>query len=286
MSRVVTIGLIVVFTGVLVSAGVDAGRLESSSKKIERLGVERVDVNIDFGMGEITLVPADQDDVALIELEYDPKQVDYEIDYTARNDRGYLDIETIQRRKRDLDTEDNLMNLTLSTRLPMELVLDVGACDADLELGGLQLTDVSMDIGAASGVIRFSEPNPVRLERFDIDAGASSVELESVGNANFEVFSFSGGAGSFDLDLRGKYSGESRVVLDIGVGSADVILPEGMPVRIEADRDGWMSSVDFHGGDVDEVDDGVYESDDFDEAKTRIMIEIDVGLGSVDVYWR
>jgi len=270
----------------LTAVSVSAGRMEKDTKRIEAHGVETVEVNIDFAIGEITLLPKDQSDVAVIELDYDPRQFDYDIEYVARNDRGFLDIESMQRRKRDLDSEDNLLEVTLSTRYPMELVLDVGACDAEFDFTGIPLTDISMDIGAASGTIEFAEPNPVRLERFDVDAGASSVEFESLGNANFEVFNFSGGAGSFDLDLRGKYEGESRVMIDVGVGSADIIVPEGIPVRVEADRDGWLSSVDFHGDDMEEVDDDVYETDDFEDAETRLIIEIDVGLGSVDLYWR
>jgi hypothetical protein len=270
----------------LIAVSVTAGRLGKDTKRIEAHGAERVEVNIDFAMGEITIDSEDQSDVAVIELDYDPRQVDYDIEYVARNDQGFLDIESIQRRKRDLDSEDNLLGVTLSTRYPMELVLDAGACDAEFDFTGIPLTDLDMDIGAASGRIEFGRPNPVRLERFDVDAGASSVEFESLGNANFEVFNFSGGAGSFDLDLRGEYNGESRVMIDVGVGSADIIVPEDIPVRVEADRDGWLSSVDFHGDDLHQVEDDVYESEGFQDAQTRLIIEIDVGLGSVDLYWR
>ena len=86
--------------------------------------------------------------------------------------------------------------------------------------------------------------------------------------------------------VRGEYSGESRISLDIGLGSAEITLPENVAVRIETEGDNWLSSVDIHGRVVDEVDDDVYESDDFDSADTRIIVDMSVGLGSVDVYFK
>ena len=74
--------------------------------------------------------------------------------------------------------------------------------------------------------------------------------------------------------------------IDIGLGSADITMPEGVPFRIETEGGNWLSSVDIHNRDMDEVDEDVYESDDFDGADTRIILEISVGLGSIDVFWK
>jgi hypothetical protein len=164
--------------------------------------------------------------------------------------------------------------------------MEVGACDAEIDLGGIPLTELTMEVGAASGQIDFSEPNPERLKEISIEAGAASVTVLNIGNANFEEFSFEGGAGSFELDFRGEYKDEAEISIEIGVGSAEIILPKGIPIRIETGDPGWFSTIDFHNDDLNEIDDGIYETEDFEDAGVRIYVKLDVGLGSIDVYFK
>ncbi len=271
---------------ILVCGTIGARDMDRVTERIDAKGAKDIRLSIDFGAGEVEIASGDIDEAAVLDVEYDPKYVDYQIEYKLRGKTGYLDLESIQRRKRDVDTDRNKWTMTLSKKYPMSISMDMGACEALIDLGGVPVTDLSIDIGAASGVLEFSKPNPERLDEIDIDAGAASMECINLGNANFEYCKFSGGAGSFDLDFRGKYSGESEIKIDIGLGSADIVLPEGVPVRVISEGSGFLSSVDFHNDDLDEVDDDIYESPDFDDADTRIIIEIDVGLGSVDVYWK
>ncbi len=265
---------------------VSAGKMEHLSEKIDAEGAEKVEVSIEFGAGEIIISSDDMAEVATVDVDYDPRRIECEIDYNVRRGTGHLYLESIIRRKRNIDTEKNLWEVVLSNRYPMVLEIEAGACDAEMDLGGIPITELSIEIGAAVGEVDFSRPNPRRMVDFDVDAGAASLEFRNLGNANFEQFNFDGGAGSFDLDFRGKYTGESEISIDIGLGSAEIILPKGIPVRVETGEPGWFSSVDFHNDDLDEVRDGIYESDDFDEADIRITLELDVGLGSVDIYFK
>jgi hypothetical protein len=271
---------------ILVAGPTEAGRSKHEFRKIDAEGANRIEVQLEFVVGELRVLPDDVAEAAVLDLTYDPRRVEYDIDYKVRRGTGYLAIESSRRRKNETDTEDNKLDLLLSTRYPVSLEMDIGACDAEIDLGGVRLERLDIDIGAASGDIDFSEPNPQRLEEIDIDAGASSLDLHSIGNANFDLLTFDGGVGSFDLDFRGRYEGESRIEIDIGLGSADIILPRGVPVRVESSGSGWFSSVDFHNEDLDEMDDNAFESSDFDTAKTRIIIDIDVGMGSADIYWK
>jgi len=279
-------GLMFLALALVITTVASAGRLESETVEVDAKGAENIDVSIEFGAGEILMVPADIKSAAVFDVEYTPRRFDFDVDYEVKRGTGYLLAESIVRRKTDVDTEDNRWEVTMSTRYPMVMELEMGACDAELDLGGIQLEGLKIEVGAASARLDFSAPNPVRLEEIEIEAGAASLEMEGGGNANFDFFSFEGGAGSFDLDFRGDYDGESEITIDVGLGSADIVLPDNIPCRVEAETDGWLSSVDFHGDDLDEIDDDVYESPDFDDADTRIVIRIDVGLGSVDLYWK
>ncbi len=270
----------------LLAASAVSARMEEVSKQIDPEGAERIVIEADLGGGQFNVTTKDMNEAALIDIEYDPKRVDYEVHYRVKRSSGYLILESTTRRGKDLDTDRNIWDVTLSTRYPVEMHMEFGACDAEMDLGGIPLEELSLEVGAASGVIDFSQRNPAQMRDLSIDAGASSLEIVSLGNARFDEMSFEGGVGSFDIDFRGKYEGESEARIEIGLGSADIIIPRDLAVRIETEGGNWLSSVDFHDDDLEEIDDDIYETPDFDEADDRLVLIIEVGLGSIDVYFK
>jgi hypothetical protein len=270
----------------LLAASAVSARMEQISKQIDPEGAERIVIEADLGGGQFNVTSRDMKEAALIDIEYDPKRVDCEVDYRVKSSSGYLILESSTNRGKDLDTDRNIWDVTLSTRYPVEMRMEFGACDAEMDLGGIPLEELSLEVGAASGAISFSQPNPARMRDLSIDAGASSLEIVSLGNARFDEMSFQGGVGSFDIDFRGKYEGESEAQIEIGLGSANITIPRGLAVRIETEGGNWLSSVDFHDDDLDEVDDNIYETPGFDEADDRLVLIIEVGLGSVDIYFK
>jgi hypothetical protein len=262
-----------------------AEREETETKTIDADGAKTMVVDCEFGAGHLNIVPEDMAEAAKLTVTYDPRKFDYDVDYNKRGDEGRLYLESKLRRHRDLDDSRNDWDLTLSTRYPTELDLEVGAAEADIDLGGIQLTDVSLDMGAAKGTIDFSKPNPERIHEMSMEIGASSLDVLNLGNANFDYLKFSSGAAATTLDFRGDFHGDAEVSLDIGVGSADIILPKGLAVRVTGD-DGFFSSIDFHGGDVERVRRGARETSNYAEAADRLTIDLDVSMGSVDIYWK
>ena len=250
-------------------------------------GVDNIELEIDFGAGQINLNVADQEEAAILDIIRDPEWVDYDIDYRPRNKTGRLILESELRSRRhhhdDDDDLDNEWNVVLSSRYKHVIELDMGACDADIDLGGLPLLEMSVNVGATSGDIDFSKPNPVVMEVLDVDVGASSLDMHNLGNARVERFSFSCGAASCKLDFDGDFKGETELDIDVGVGSADIMVPKGVAVRVIGD-DGWFSSLDFHSLDLEHVRGDIYETEDFRSADKRLIIRVDVGMGSVDIY--
>jgi hypothetical protein len=244
-----------------------------------------LEIDLDFAAGELFVEAADIVAAAEVDIYYTPRDVSYDIDFVKRGDVGMLRLESELRRKSQHRDMDNEWRLRLSTRYPLELRADIGACEAEMDLGGLPITALDLDIGAASCRIEFSKPNPQRLREFAIDVGAASCKLLDLGNANAETMTVSCGAASCELDFRGEFKGETQVRLDVGVGSAKVILPRGVGVRVKGDE-GWFSSIDFHGLDLHRARGDAWETDDFESNENRIVVEVDVGMGSVDFYSR
>jgi hypothetical protein len=282
MNRIVSlsVALLLLLGGITAVAETD-----TVEKSVEMETAEQLSISCEFGAGDLTITPADLAEAARVKIIYDPRKFDYDIDYEVRGSIGHLDMESSTHR-RSIKNAKNRWDVQLSSRHPCELDLDIGACEAEIDLGGIPITDLMMDIGAASGTIDFSKKNPERMEDLDIDIGASSIDISNLGNANFEYFSFSNGAASSTLDFHGDWTGDAMVKLEIGLGSADLIIPKDLPVRIETGGENWFSSIDFHGEDLDEVREGVFESPGFREADDRLTIEMDIGMGSVDVKFR
>ena len=271
---------------ILIVSTAFAGKVERASEKVTPENAKTIDIEGELGAGNFTITVEDITDAALFDIEYDARAVRYDVDYYERGDKGYITFESAHRKNFRIDSEENRWNIVLSNKYESTLDLNIGACDAKFNLGGLPLKELYIDIGAASGDIEFSKPNPIRLEEFRIDAGASSLDIRLIGNANFSRFDFSGGAGSFDLDFRGEYHGESEIIIEIGVCSADIVLPRDVPIRIYSSDINWLSSVNFHDDNLEKIDDGEYESRDFGSAKDRIVLKLEVGLGSVDLFWK
>lgn len=281
--RLTTITIALVLVAVAVAV---AGRIEEFSKKVDAEGAKKIEVVIELAAGEFYITSADMADVVAVEIEYDPRRVECVVEYEVRGATGQLLLESTLLRRRNINSDNNIWEVVLSDRYPMTIDIEVGACEAELDFGGIPLTELIIEIGAASGEIDFSSPNPERLEEIDIEAGAASVAVLNIGNANFQQFSFEGGAGSFELDFRGEYTDEAEISIEIGLGSAEIIMPRDIPVRIETGDPGWFSTIDFHNDDLDEVDDGIYESEGFEDASVRIYMELEIGLGSIDVYFK
>ncbi len=256
------------------------------NENVKIKNAKRLVINADLAAGVFRVISKDIEEAAIVKAEYDSRKIDAEVHYEEKGSTGYLELVSDNKRNYSIDTDDNSWDITLSRNYPTELSLDIGACEIEMELGGLKLSELNIDVGAASGTISFSKKNPIRLREIDIDAGACSLELISLGNANFDEFNFDGGVGSFEIDLRGKYNGISRVDLEIGLGSVEIILPKNVPVRIEVDGSNWLSSIDFHNEDLYEIEDDIYESPGFEDADDKIIIRLEIGLGSADLYWK
>jgi hypothetical protein len=277
----ILVGCLVMVAAIAVTAARSIRKTETVAVK----GAKKLDVKCTFGAGTLTVSPENIAEAARLDIEYDPDKVDYSVEYDVEGETGYLEMKSDIRHHLNMNDDDNRWDAALSSRYPMELKMEIGACEANIDLGGVPLTNLNFEIGAASGHLDFSKENPERCRRIKFEAGASSLKIKNLGNARFEEFKFSGGAGSFDVDFRGTYHGESTAKIEIGLGSADITLPKGLAVRIEADEN-WFSSIDLHGKEISEVHKGVYESDDFESAKDRLVLTLEVGMGSADLYWK
>ncbi len=129
---------------------------------------------------------------------------------------------------------------------PMDLEISAGAYEGKFELGGLALTNLTINDGAADVNLSFSEPNLAEMTEFNYTTGASDVRIAGLANANFERFIFNSGAGDYTLDFSGTLQRDATVSIDSGLSDLTLIIPQGMNVVVTID--GALADINVDAG--------------------------------------
>jgi hypothetical protein len=95
-------------------------------------------------------------------------------------------------------------DLAFGKARPYRMLLESGASELDLDLGGVPLNGLEVRHGAGKIEIDFSEPNPQEMSMLSLGTGAGSVVVKNIANANMAEMALEGGAASYTLDFGGK----------------------------------------------------------------------------------
>ncbi len=122
--------------------------------------------------------------------------------------------------------------LALGKARPFSVVVQGGATDAALDLGGVPLLGLTLRQGAGKLRCDFSAPNPAAMARLDVEAGAVALELARLANAGCAELRIQGGAAAYDLDFGGTLARDLTVRLDLAMASARIAVPAATAARI------------------------------------------------------
>jgi hypothetical protein len=125
-------------------------------------------------------------------------------------------------------------DLALGTEQPYSLTIETGASETEFDLGGLPLTRVAIKLGAGKSLLTFREPNPQPMSLLDLDAGAGSMEVRSLANANFADMTLDGGAAAFTCDFSGTLQRDASVHIATGMAAVEVLIPTATAARVLA----------------------------------------------------
>jgi hypothetical protein len=196
-------------------------------------------LRLEFGAGELILNPGGS-----------ARLVDGTATYNIRDFRPQIDQDDLEVRIRQGDYEfitaptlrnlKNVWDLELGA-VPMDLTIRAGAYKGRMELGGLSLTSLTVEDGAAEVELAFSEPNLGAMSVLQYRTGASNISLRGLANANFHTMVFDSGAGNYTLDFSGELQQDATVSLSSGLSNVTLVIPEG--VRASIAIDGGLTNV-------------------------------------------
>lgn len=262
-----------------VTTGTALGRERTETQSVPLDDARSVQVRVEFGAGRFELAGDAKGQLmeGLFETESDDLEV--LVNYRRRGDRGVLDLTTEDFEHSFSGRFRNDWSVGLAQGVPLELDFDLGAVEAELDLTGLSITDMQLDVGAADCVILWDEPNPERLRDLDIQTGASSLRVEGLGHARFDRLRFDGGLGDFELDFSGEWTHSAEAAFEVGLGELVLLVPEGIGVRIVTDKALASVKVDRNF----EQDGDAYESENYHTSEIKLDISVELGMGSLVV---
>jgi hypothetical protein len=230
---------------------------------------ETIDLSLAFGAGRLVLNPGSADLISGTAT-YNLEDLKPEVSVSGssvRIEQGDWQLSGIP----DITNVRNEWDFSLGAAR-YDLSIEAGAYQAQIELGGVALTNLTIQDGAADSTVSFSSANPVEMNLLRYETGASNVSLLGLSNANFSAFEFDSGAGNYTLDFSGQLQRSASVSIETGLSNLTLVIPAGIPVQITFQ--GSLSNV-THGPDW-ERSGNVYTQAGEGPSLT-IMIEIGAG---------
>jgi hypothetical protein len=267
-------------------------KLSHYQKVINKTTEEALKVNLDAGFGDIRIGRGSTDQILNADINADLKNdLSEYIDYSNRDDFGYLDINTTEpttddTRKRNHSIhlsgfEDNSWNMKFTDAIPISFDIELGMGKGEFDFSGMQIKDLNLSTGASSVSMRFAQPNPEQIENMTIETGLSKFKGYGLCNANFQKLKFQGGVGTYYLDFSGKLETEVSANLEVGLGSLTISIPKYIGVKIYYEKS-WVASIDLPDG-FNEEEDNTYYSQNYSSTEGKIDFHIEAGLGSVKI---
>jgi len=276
MRRVIRFACAVLVAGVPVIGTAQSWRTFEVSRQVR--SPAPLTVQVDYGAGKFIVSPTAGVNLFESALRYDASHTEplYKFDTTSRRlDVGIRRISGLQRIGRNTSAE---FSLKLNTTVPLKLELNIGAAEADLDLSGLQIEDLSMSVGAADTRVRFDVANPLILRKTDLNVGAANVEISGLANANAERIDLSMGAGRVALDFSGEWRRDVELSVKWALGSVVIAVPRNVGVMVESS--GFLQSISGEG--LEKLG-SVWQSTNWETATFKLRLTGSGALGSLEV---
>lgn len=234
---------------------------------------EPIQLSISFGAGTLKINPgAGNDNLVDGTATYNLQDIKPQIAaqggsvHLSQGDYKFGDVVTLGNIKNEWD-----LKLGEAT---MDLTIEAGAYEGEMELGGLALRSLSVKDGAANTQLSFNALNTTDMAMLRYETGASSVKLSGLANANFSSMAFKSGAGDYDLDFSGELQRDATISVSSGLSDLTLRIPKGVNATVSVT--GGLNNVSTSSG---WSQNGTTYSQDGDGP--RLTFIVDMGAGNL-----
>jgi len=170
------------------------------------------------------------------------------------------------------------LQLELSRSAPLDLSLDLGAVESDLDLTGLRISRLHVQSGASDAKLRFDSLNATRMSVLEVSLGAASFRGDRLANANARDIRVDAGIGSVELDLGGQWTQDIDLRVDVTLGIVTIHVPSDVGVHVTLDK--TLASFDHEG--LTERDGG-WVSKNWDSAPHKLRVAAETVFGKLSI---
>ena len=176
------------------------------------------------------------------------------------------------------DTDAGHLQLELSRSTPLDLNLDLGAVESDLDLTGLRISRLRFESGASDARLRFDSLNATRMSVLDISLGAASFRGDRLANANAREIRVDARVGNVELDLGGQWTQDIELQVEVTLGIVTIHVPPDVGVRVALEK--TLASFD-HEGLIER--DGGWVSKNWDSAPHKVRVTAETVFGKLAI---
>jgi hypothetical protein len=190
-------------------------------------------LELDVRMADLTIEPAPAGSPLRLEAHWDPSRFrleeglrptadgwTYRLRIAGRGLRTWLPVGN------QGHTHGPELRLWVPADRPLAITGEVGMGRSSLELGGLALSSLDLELGMGEHTLSFSSPVTTPVSRLALDASMGEIEVLLAGNASPRELAIEHGMGELRLDLGGRWRNDGRVDLSLGMGNCQVALPD------------------------------------------------------------
>ena len=169
--------------------------------------------------------------------------------------------------------------------LPYDVHIDlnakVKAGDIDFDLGGMHITDVSLNNWAGAVNVDFSDENQEIMHSFEVTSSFGEVKLHNLGNAKFEKAEINCGIGDLVIDFSGTHLHGSYANIDLDVGKTTITIPQYLGIKLALEKAWLLSHTNLHG--LFSKKGRYYYSKSYDEDGETLFLSISPGFGELQI---
>lgn len=245
-------------------------------------GTDQTRVTLTFAGGKFELKPLPGNLLYQMQLHYDEQAADavHEFDASAHELRlGLKQANMSWHALRSMKKDDaGSMDVGLNPTVPMELEVNLGGAEGDLELGGMKLKSLKLHFGLVGSTVRFSSPNPVVMDELSVDAGVGGVSFENLGNANVSQINVNAGVDGVSLQFGDNVARDVKINASVAFGGLKIQVPESVGVSVQAETK--LASFKPQGF---TKTDGAWFTPNWNQTAVHVTIVANAALGSLEV---
>ena len=224
---------------VLTSESADAPT-EVKGSKVTAVPAGTGRVVLDLSQGEFEIHPGQPGQNVRVEATYDSEVYmledyfesfpDSSWVYGVRSRRTISGLEAIFRQLMN-GGDSPRIDVYLPADTPLELQIRVREGGFEAELGGLWITNADFRYNKGGFSLNFDEPLKEPMERLTIRGSMGGFEAGRLGNASPRILDVTCRMGGADIDLRGAWSRDADIRLDVAMGGMAVEVPDEVQVQ-------------------------------------------------------